>query len=131
MSEEMKALLLRVGDSIKTGWELCDSKWQKSESEWLACQTLSACAKNLRDHGEAISWLMPGAERGRMICGADNAAGLEKLFKDGSMIKESYTGTLEAPEGVSRDDSGKPYVLRCTDSIIYYAASKIFAKEAA
>lgn len=120
-------LLLSLGSSIKTGWELCDSKWKKGETELIALQTLSAAANNLKDHGEALSWAGKNVFSGRQICGTDNAFGVDQLINDGSIIVEPYIGNLapKKPENIATDENGNFLVFRPTNSLIYYAASMI------
>lgn len=124
---DMQKLLLATAEKIKTGWELCGSKWRNTEAEVIALQTITACALNLKNHGEAFSWLGWSCTRGRGPCGTDNARGLGLLEADGSVVVESYTGPLQAPNTTAIRD-GKPQVLRVTDKLIMYAASKINAK---
>ena len=113
-----------VASNIKTGWELCGSKWGNCESETIALQTISACALNLKNKGDAFSWLAGSCTIGRQRCGTDNAHGLQMLIDDGSVIQESYTGPHEAPEGTAMRD-GLPQVLRVTNSLLLYAASEM------
>lgn len=113
-------LLKKVAAKIKTGYELMGSKWQNSEAEVIAMQTINACKNNLKDHGDAFSWLGGNATRGRAQCGTDNARGLGKLIADGSLVQEDYTGPLTPPDGTATHN-GKPQILRVTDALLAYA----------
>lgn len=124
-------LLAEVAPLIKTGWEFCDSKWQNAECEAIAIQTISACHHNLKEHGDAFSWLGTNATRGRAACGTDNKAGLSRLINDGSLIQEPYTGPLAPPSDTATDEKGNPLVLRCTESLLHYAASILKSKKRA
>ena len=113
-----------VASHIKTGGELCGSKWQKGEAELIALQTISACANNLKSKGDAFSWLAGSCTTGRQQCGTNNARGLQMLIDDGSIVQEDYTGPHEAPAGTATHND-KPQVLRVTNSLLLYAASEM------
>lgn len=122
-----KSVLQRIAAKVKTGYEFMGSKWGNCEAEVIALQTLTACAVNEREHGEALSWLGQGCLRGRDMAGTDNAGGLARVLKDGSLVKERYTGNLTPPLGTATE-GGKPLVLRCSDSFLLYAASLLKVK---
>jgi len=111
-----------VASNIKTGWELCGSKWQNSEAEYIALQTITACALNLKTKGDAFSWLTSSCTTGLQRCGTNNARGLQMLIDDGSIIREDYTGDHKPPTTtvISND---KPQILRVTNNLLLYAAS--------
>lgn len=115
-------LLYRVADDIKTGWELCDSRWQSTESEIIACQAIKSCRSNHERRGEAFSWCGSGLTR---VSGGglmDNPAGLQKLLDDGCVVVEPYVGEASPPKGTVVDSKGKPLVLRVTQRLLEYAA---------
>lgn len=117
----MNELLQNAASLIKTGNELMGSKWQNCEAEVIAMQTICACARNLKDHGEAISWQGNGTLVGRQQCGTNNANGLNLLLRDGMIISEEFIGTLEPsePDKIATKD-GKYLVLRCTEKLLNY-----------
>lgn len=123
----MKNLLNAVADKLNDFGALMGSKWQNCEAEVIASQTICACRNNLADHGDAFSWLMASATRGRAMCGTNNSAGLQRLIDDGSLIVEDYAGDLSAPSGVAVVE-GKSQVLRVSDSLLLYAASHMKLK---
>ena len=87
-------LLLKVADKIKTGWELCGSKWQNCEAETIVCQAICSCALNFREHGDAFSWQGKGTQ---CVSGgglADNPKGMQSLLDDKCIVLEPYTGQL-------------------------------------
>lgn len=124
MSTEDQKLLLKLAAKIKTGWELCGSKWKNCEAETIALQTISACAMNLRNHNEALSWQGTGTLL-RGNDGTNNPKGVASLVDDGSLILEEYTGELTSPDQTVRAESGKPMVFRVTRVLLHYAASMI------
>lgn len=113
-------LLGKVAAKITTGYELMGSKWQNCECETIAMQTISACATNFKNHGDAFSWLGRGALRGRAPCGINNAQGLGRLLQDGSLTQESYEGPLSPPDTTAAEN-GLPQILRVTDALLEYA----------
>ena len=113
-----------IASRIKTGWELCGSKWDNCESETIALQVISACNNNLKSKGDAFSWLAGSCTTGRQQCGTNNARGLQMLIDDGSIVREDYTGPHEAPAGTATHND-KPQVLRVTNSLLLYAASQM------
>lgn len=120
----MNELLLQVAGKITTGRELMGSRWQNCEAEVIALQTISACALNLKDHGEALSWLDKNCTNGRQMDGTNNSSGLQLLLDDRCLVMEAYTGPLKPPAGIAQK-AGRPLVLRCTDRLLHYAASEI------
>lgn len=123
----MSNLLKQAAALIKTGNELMGSIWQNCETEVAATQTVCACATNLREHGEAISWLSTNALRGRQVCGTDNASGIARLVDGGYVVREVYTGNLTPPAKTAQK-GGKPEVLRCTDKLLHYVIGAVGAK---
>ena len=118
-------LLYAVADSIHTGWELCDSRWQKSEAEHIACQAITSCALNHRKHGDAFSWQGTGT---KSVSGgglANNPAGMRLLLDDDCIVLEPYDGPLTPPEDIVHDDRGRPMVIRVTNRLLHYAAGTI------
>ncbi len=115
-------LLCRVADSIETGNELMGSRWQNSEAEVIACQTISACCVNCRRHGEALSWYGDGLLDVSGAGNVNNPGGLRRLIDDECIVIESYEGSLEAPGDVVCDKGGKPLVLRVTQQLLEYVA---------
>lgn len=111
-----------IASQIKTGWELCGSKWKNCEAETIVLRTISACANNLKSKGDAFSWLAGSCTTGRQQCGTNNARGLQMLINDGSIVQEDYTGPHEPPAGTATHDS-KPQVLRVTNSLLLYVVS--------
>ena len=117
----MNELLQKVADLIKTSGALMGSRWRNCEAEVIAAQTIAACARNLKDHGEAISWLGKSALSGRQQCGTNNARGLDLLRNDGMIVLEVYTGTFQPskPGDIAMKDGGY-LVLRCTEKLLLY-----------
>ena len=120
----MSELLRNAADLIKTDGALMGSRWRNCEAEVIAAQTIAACARNFKDHGEAISWLGKGALLGRQQCGTNNAHGLNLLLQDGMIVMEVFTGTLQPskPDDIAMKD-GKYLVLRCTEKLLLYVIS--------
>ncbi len=121
-------LLQNLAKRLKDYGQFMGSKWQNCEAEVIAMQTIGACAKNLTDHGEAMSWLSRSATSGRQMCGTNNSHGLGLLLADGSLIEESYDGPLTPPDNTAIDDKGNPRVLRVTDELLHYGMSLIKPK---
>jgi hypothetical protein len=117
-------LLRKIAAKIKTGSELMGSRWQNCEAEVIALQTISACALNLKQHGDAFSWLAESCTRGRNQAGTNNSRGLQLLTDDQCLLVEPYAGPAKAPKGTATRD-GKPLVLRCTPRLLHYAASEM------
>ena len=119
--------LYDVADAITTGRELCDSRWQKTEAELIACQAIGLCALNHRKHGDAFSWqgLTTKAIGGNGLF--DNPAGIGLLIDDGCIVLEPYKGPLTAPQTTVRDADGRPVVIRVTRRLLDYAAEHIAA----
>jgi hypothetical protein len=102
------------------------SKWQNCEAEVIAVQTISACALNLKNHDEAISWQGRGTLSGRQMCGTNNLHGLNLLLNDGMIVSEKYTGPLKPGEPETIATEGEQYlVLRCTEKLLQYALGHI------
>jgi hypothetical protein len=118
----MNELLKVVAEKVTSNWSLCNSKWQNCECEVIVAQTIQASAANLENHGDAFSWLNENANRGRQVCGTDNASALQRLIKDGSLVVGDYTGTAVAPDETVHK-KGKPQVVRVTESLLRYVAS--------
>lgn len=112
-------LLLKAAAQIKTGYELMGSKWGNCESEVIMCQTLAACAKNLQDHGEALSWAMPNCWAPKDMHHNNNARGLQRLMADGDLVVEDYTGKLTPAKGV-KVHKGFPQVFKITEQGLHY-----------
>ncbi|MEO6077184.1 MAG: hypothetical protein ABIP54_00155 [Candidatus Andersenbacteria bacterium] len=124
-NENLDAVLLyKVAERIKNGREMMGSKWQNTEAEVIAMQTIVACCSNHKKHGDALSWLGRSATVGRQVCGTDNSRGLQMLVTDGSIVIEQYKGSLRPSDNTS-DDGGVPLVLRVTNSLLEYANSFI------
>jgi len=115
-------LLCRVADKLEKarGWGFCDSKWQKTESEVIADQTIRACAKNYRSYGESLSWATWNAVGGQGPH-VNNPAGLAIL--GGDIILEPYTGSMvpSKPDEIAKDDAGRYLVFRVTPLLLKYA----------
>ncbi len=111
-------LLQKVAEKLGKS-RLMDTKWQNSECEVIASQTIRACNSNYQNHGDAFSWVGCNVVRGRARCGTDNASGLARLIADGSLVQEDYTGPLTPIEDVHYEND-KPQVLRVTDSLLEY-----------
>jgi len=119
------ALLYEVADKIKTGWELCGSRWGNSEAETIACQAIASCRLNHRNHGDAFSWAGKGLRAGGGCMVFDNPKGMRSLLDDKCIVIEPYTGPLtpSEPETIQSDDRGKFMVLRVTDRLLHYVKS--------
>lgn len=115
-------LLCRVADKLekKRGWGLCNSKWQKRESEVIADQTIRACANNYRSYNEALSWATWNAISGQGPL-INSPAGLAIL--GGDIVLEPYTGNLvpSKPNATAKDDAGRYLVFRVTPLLLKYA----------
>lgn len=117
----MNDLLEKAASVFKSGNELMGSQWQNCEAEVIATQTIKACALNLKNHGEALSWLGNSARTGRQNCGTRNGQGLARLVREGFIVEETYEGSLKPsnPEEIHQVD-GKYTVLRCTEKLLKY-----------
>lgn len=129
LSQKMLDLLVQIADKM-TGYELMGSKWQNCEAETIASQTICACALNYKNHGEAFSWCGVGT---RGIGGnglVNNPRGMGKVVNDGSIIVDWYDGPLKPkdPDTIIQKD-GKFCILRCSESLIWYAAGMVLSKK--
>jgi len=116
-------LLRRVADAITTGFELCGSRWNKAEAEFIACQAISSCRLNYQNHGDAFSWQGTGTLKSGGNGLVNNNAGLQLLIEDGCIVLEPYNGELVAPADAVRDAAGLPMVIRITQRLLETAAS--------
>jgi len=122
MTKYYQELLLHLKKKIKTGFEFCDSKWQNSEAEVIALQTISACAFNLKCHGEPFSWQGDGTKKtsgGGII---NNPHGVQLLLNDKSLELVEYQGDLKPPKSIVHKN-GHPMIFRVMPSLLHYAAS--------
>jgi len=120
--------LVRIANSIKTGWELSNSKWKNCEAETIVCQTLCACKNNLKTHGDAFSWATDNALHGMGGNGlVDNARGVRTIGED--LIVEPYVGNAKPkdPEGIATNEAGQYLVFRPTQKLLDYCEK--FIKE--
>jgi hypothetical protein len=110
--------LLKCADAINAskGWGLCGSKWQNTEAETIACQMISSCGFNLRNSGEAITFMARSLHNGRTMSGI-NALG---LLQDEFDVVE-YTGKI-TPKDPSKiaTSNGKYLILIPKDSLLNY-----------
>lgn len=121
--------LQRVAQKLRKakGWALCDSKWQKTESEVIADQILRSCAYNQARTGEIFSWASNNALYGHSGGGlVDNAEGMRIL--GGDVIVEPYEGeqTPDKPNEIAKKN-GKFLVFRPTQQLLDYVDK--FVKE--
>lgn len=110
-----------VAESMHDEYALMGSRWGKGESEYIAFETIKACAFNLRERGEAFSWQGKNtlATYGNGL--VDNKKGMRVLLNSGDLISEPYHGNATAPAGTVLSEDGKPMVFRCTEKLLDYA----------
>ena len=80
---------------IKDDWTLCqlfEGTRRAKEAEYMVATTVHACNINLREHGEAFSWVDPSVHSWSGGGLADNATAFEMLLKKGYLIEDERDG---------------------------------------